>query len=463
MSAALAQFLCLLFVLWLYARDSKQLPKLSWGLWLPLLWVIIIGSKPVSAWLGSGIEEATSDFSEGSPLDRAALLVLIAAGIAVLLPRRLQWGKIFSQNKWLFIYFGYLAVSCLWSEYPFVSIKRWVKDAGNIVMVLVILSEKDPVAAAKAVLLRCGYLLIPFSVVYVKYIPSLGRYYDQWTGQPYYCGVMGNKNAMGMSLFVCTLFLFWKMVGQWDKRKARSADKLDLPLHGFLMLMCGWLLFKAHSSTAMVCTILGAAILLALRLPAVRSKVEKFGLYTGAIVIILLLLNSVVDLGASFVELVGRDLTFTGRTAIWNLVLSEGTNPVIGVGFSSFWLGDRTARLSEAYFYDLNQAHNGYIETYLNNGYVGVALLLVVIAFSFRPIKRDILSGVPFGALRLAFLIPALFYNMTEAAFDRLDLLWFGMLLVVIECPRIQRPVPATPKAETGRPKARWVAAPEGG
>ncbi len=463
MSSTLAQLLCLSFVLWLYARDSKQLPKFSWGLWLPLVWVIVIGSKPVSAWLGSGIEEATSDFSEGSPLDRAALLALIAAGIAVLLPRRLQWGKIFSQNKWLFIYFGYLAVSCLWSEYPFVSIKRWVKDAGNIVMVLVILSEKDPVTAAKAVLLRCGYLLIPFSVVYVKYIPSLGRYYDQWTGQPYYCGVMGNKNAMGMSLFVCTLFLFWKMVGQWDRRKARGADKLDLPLHGFLLLMCGWLLFKAHSSTALVCTILGAAILLALRLPAIRSKVGKFGLYTSALLIILLLLNSVVDLGASFVQLVGRDMTFTGRTVIWDLVLSEEINPILGVGFSSFWLGDRTDRLSEAYFYDLNQAHNGYIETYLNNGYLGVGLLVAVFAFSFRPIKRDILSGAPFGALRLAFLIPALFYNMTEATFDRLDLLWFGMLLILIEYPRAPRVSLTEPKPQASRSKPRWVAAPEGG
>jgi len=463
MSATLAQFLCLLFVAWLFMRDHKRPPRLSWALWLPLVWMIIIGSKPVSAWLGSGVEETSGGFSEGSPMDRAALLAMIAAGVVVLLQRRLQWGKTFSQNKWLFIYFTYLAASCLWSEYPFVSLKRWVKDIGNVVMVLIILSEKDPVAAAKAVFLRCGYLIIPFSVVYIKYIPSLGRYYDQWTGQPYYCGVTGNKNALGMSLFVCTLFLFWKMVGQWDQRKTRGANKLDLPVHGLLLLMCLWLLHQAHSSTALVCTVLGAAIIVALRLPAIRTKVQKFGLYAVAGVIVLLMLNAVVDLGASFVGLVGRDLTFTGRTAIWNLVLSEGTDPLVGAGFSGFWTDERTKRLSETYFYDLNQAHNGYIETYLNNGYVGVALLLAVIFFSLPPIKRDILSGASFGALRLAILIPSLFYNMTEAAFDRLDLLWFSLLLAVMEYPRVQRAVPPAPKNESSRPKARWVAAPEGG
>jgi hypothetical protein len=40
-------------------------------------------------------------------------------------------------------------------------------------------------------------------------------------------------------------------------------------------------------------------------------------------------------------------------------------------GFYSFWTAERIERLSSKYFYDLTEAHNGYIEVYLNGGLIG--------------------------------------------------------------------------------------------
>lgn len=436
MSGALASFLCLLFVLFVVAREGRrEKPHPSLALWIPLFWVITIGSKPLTNWLGLAGDsmENAEDYLEGSPVDRIFFLALIVAGLGVLFQRRVNWSRVFTTNKWLIIYFLYLAISTLWSEYTFVAFKRWIKDLGNVVMVLVILTEADPISATRTVLLRCAYLVLPFSIVYIKYYPALGRYYDQWTGTAYYCGVTGNKNALGMSLFVSALALLWKVLDLWGRRKGPDADRTGLLLHLAFGGMVLWLLKMAHSSTAVVCTVLGAAIMIAMRLPAIRRRAARFGLYFIGALLLLFIANATFDLGAAFVELVGRDMTFTGRTDIWKLVLSEPINPVLGVGFYSFWLGDRVDRLSEAFFYKLNQAHNGYLETYLNTGYLGVALLLIALVAGINRVKKSVAAGSPYAALRLAFIATILFYNMTEATFNRLNLVWFVLLLALMD------------------------------
>src|SRR2546428_3149771 len=44
-------------------------------------------------------------------------------------------------------------------------------------------------------------------------------------------------------------------------------------------------------------------------------------------------------------ETMGRGPTLTGRTQIWHLVLSMTTNPLLGTGFESFWLGPRLQKI----------------------------------------------------------------------------------------------------------------------
>ena len=66
-------------------------------------------------------------------------------------------------------------LSLLWSDYPFVGFKRWFKSLGDPLMALVIVSERYPAAALTSVLRRCAFLLLPLSVVFIKYFPALGR------------------------------------------------------------------------------------------------------------------------------------------------------------------------------------------------------------------------------------------------------------------------------------------------
>jgi O-antigen ligase len=159
-------------------------------------------------------------------------------------------------------------------------------------------------------------------------------------------------------------------------------------------------------------------------------------MYGAVLAVLLLALQLTLNLSGLAAQVLGRDMTLTGRTDIWSGLLKEGSNPLIGTGYYSFWLGDRIERLSQNFFYNLNEAHNTYLETYLNSGLIGVALLFAVILSAGIWIKREAMKAEPFGAFRLACFLPMLVYGITEAFMNRLGFLWFLFLLVVMQYPQ---------------------------
>jgi exopolysaccharide production protein ExoQ len=441
MPPPVALLLCLCLIAWLFWRYPERKAGVSCALWIPLVWLFIVSSRAISIWLGMGgaFSEASStiggggDSAEGSPLDSLVFLALIIAGAMVLSRRRLDWATLFRQNQWLLIFFIYLGLSTLWSDYAFVAFKRWIKDVGNVIMVLVVVTDQNPIQAVRFLLARCCYLLLPLNVVFCKYFGDLARSYDPFSGVAFYTGLTTNKNVLGMSLFACSLALIWMFL-QPDRNRTGIKARLD---RGVLLLMGGmafWLLQQAHSSTALSCSLLGAVIILASRFATIR---KKLGMYGAGMGILLAVLQLAFNLPELFAQLVGRDPTFSGRTDIWSTLLQQGTDPIFGVGYYSFWLqAERVDRVSAKFFYQLNQAHDTYLETYLNNGLIGVALLFAVIVSSAIWTKNQAMKSESFGAFRLACFLAMLVYGITEAFMNRLGFLWFLFLLVIIRYPK---------------------------
>ena len=212
--------------------------------------------------------ESPDDYLEGSPLDRLVYLALIFAALRVMLTRGVNFVEIMSANRWLFLFFLYWGTSILWSEHPFVGFKRWTKDLGNVLMVLVILSERDPMEAAKSVFIKFSYLVVPLSVLLIKYYPDTGRTYNQWTWEYMYVGAAVHKNSLGCLALVSGLFLLWDFFDVRFNRAPRSTSDWLLKLG--LLLMCAWLLYIANSATSLACAVIGAALLLGLRRPLFR-------------------------------------------------------------------------------------------------------------------------------------------------------------------------------------------------
>jgi O-antigen ligase len=98
-------------------------------------------------------------------------------------------------------------------------------------------------------------------------------------------------------------------------------------------------------------------------------------------------------------------------------------------------LGPRLDALWKEFFWHPLQAHNGYIEIYLNLGVVGILLFIGQFVGTFRKIQRDLVQSFEFARLRLGFLVAIVLYNYTEAAFDTLSFVWTIFFLIAVDYP----------------------------
>lgn len=178
----IASIICA-FGIWQLFRLSRQAEvQPSTALWIPTMWLFIAASRNVSQWLqfSSG---GYDQYLEGSPLDRAVLSGILALGVIVLINRGGRVGKLLQANIPILLYFLYCGISFAWSDFPDVSFKRWFRALGDLVMVLIVLSDPDWLAALKRLLTRLGFVLVPMSVLFIRYFPQLGRMYTR-AGSP---------------------------------------------------------------------------------------------------------------------------------------------------------------------------------------------------------------------------------------------------------------------------------------
>lgn len=431
----IATLVCILGILGLYLLNRDPKAETSKALWIPMIWFLIAGSRNVGEWLGSSAPSTSSDpYIDGNPIDRNLLAGLVALGVIVLFRRRHRIIKILRANWPILLYFGYCLVSVLWSEYPYVGFKRWIRSSGDIVMVLVILSDRDWLAARKKILAWPAFLLLPLSILFIRYYPQLGRTFGQWDYAMSWTGVSSTKNGLGMISMVFGLASASRFLDALWERQNENRTRV-LIAHGTILAMAIYLLEMAHSATSLACFVLGSIVLV---VTSWRS-LARFPGFCQFLVWGLLFISFsslFLNFGSSFVEDLGRNATLTGRTEVWSRVLTLVKDPVFGTGFESFWIGPRLAQM-RALDPGLNQAHNGYLEIYLNLGWVGLTLFAIVILTGNRNVisafHRDPLSG----RLNLAYFVIALSYNFTEAGFKMMNLTWILFLLSIVALPEV--------------------------
>ena len=426
----LALFLCLIFIIYLLWADTKRTAKVSSALWIPLIWMMILGSRFLSQWLDAG--SLSGSLEEGNPLDAGVFSLLMVVGMFILAGRRVALTQIIYDNPWLAIFFIYCGVSIGWSDFPFVAFKRWVKELGHLVMIMVVLTEVSPMEAVKALLRRFAYVLIPTSVVLIKYYPHIGRQFSYWTGEAVNVGVTTSKNMLGNLCLVTGLFFFWSLFTMW-RNKTQSTDKYGLFVHVLFLAMIWWLLNLSSSATSLMCLGIGICIIIAFEMPTIKKNPKAGTLIIVVSAVLFFLLEQAFDLSEVIIASLGRDPTLTGRSEIWGEVLSMVPNEFVGTGYDSFWLGERLKLMWAKHWWKPTGSHNGYLETYINLGWIGVTLLCALIVAIFRKIQVELLSNYDYGRFEMAVLIMALIYNLTEAAFKGTILVWFMLLLIAVK------------------------------
>jgi exopolysaccharide production protein ExoQ len=423
-----AAIICLIGIAGLFWLDRDGEVRISKALLIPMVWLLLTGSRPVSMWLGVAPQTGTATiYEEGSPVDRAVFIVLEAAALTILISRAAQTGPILRKNWPILLFFFYAAFSILWSEDPFVTLKHWIKGIGDVAMVLVVLTEPDMMDAIKRLVTRVGFTLLPLSVLLCKYYPRWGRVLSGG-GQMQWNGVTLQKNTLGSLCMVYGLGLLWRFCSAYEDRQDPARRRRLLAI-GTVLLMTFWLLWKCRSMTSIVGLGMGGALMLLSRRPAFRRQPILVH-----ILVVAMLSTAVYAIffqsSGELLQQIGKDPTLTGRTAIWHAVLSVPVNPVVGVGYESFWLGRRLQDLWVRFpEIKINEAHNGYIEMYLNLGWVGIFLLGGIMVLAYRAASAALRRDPERGGLYLAWLVAAAARGVAEAAFRMMSSSWIFLLL----------------------------------
>lgn len=425
-------FGCLVFVIWLLRIEHKRNPIASPWLWVPALWFLIMASRPVGAWFGPDL---SFSMSEGSLYDQIVLSMLVLLGLWVLATRKMEWSRILKDNWWLVFLYLYLGLSILWSDYSFVSFKRWFKITGTVVMALVVLSEKDSLQALQSVVRRCAYVLIPLSIVLIKYFPEYGVQYARWEGIRMATGVTTHKNSLGILCalmgFAVTLAVFrkWRAGELFKNAYQTLADCLVLGI--ILFLLFGGE-SDAYSATSNIIFLVGICFSIVFSL--MKSLAEYTVNHLKGLVIIgvafFILFNSFFL--PPVLSILGRDETLTDRAQIWRSVLDVASkNSLLGVGYGGFWglksdEADATAELH------VLQSHNGYLDVYLQVGIVGIVALALFLLEVCGKIRRAFKKSFEWAEFGVCFLIMVLLYNYAEAGFIQASCIWTLMVFLTV-------------------------------
>jgi len=392
--------------------------------------MFLAGSRYVSEWFDfyRGIDLAEA-YQEGSPVDAFVFSLLIITGSYILTRRNIDWGQLLRKNKLIWMYFFYCGISIAWADYPFVSFKRLLKEYGDVIMVLVILTESHPYASVALMLRRLSYVLLPLSVLFIKYYPELGRAYHQ--GMPMFTGVAQQKNGLGQLCLIAGIYFSWEYIlnRKEDSRTEMMHNIPDYILIGMLL----WLLYMSNSSTSIACLVVAVSMFCISRMNAIAEKRGRIITLMIILASLFFVLDLVLDIKGFIIAILGRRPDLTDRVSMWQMLNGMVVNPLLGAGYLGFWSIDRLRIIWDKLGTTLINAHNGYLEQYLNLGYIGVAFIGGIIINGLIKIYRYAYLDYPSAMLRLCFVVVAIFYNYTEASFFGINNIWLLLLVGVFD------------------------------
>jgi len=213
-----------------------------------------------------------------------------------------------------------------------------------------------------------------------------------------------------------------------------------------ILLVSVWLLFWANSKTAF-----GLALLVPL-VAGLTLLIRRITRLSPAIILLsvpifFMVLSSVSHFGLPRLSyMLYGDSSLTGRTVIWDFANTEiARRPLLGWGYQSFWLaGPDAPSVTDArgWVKQMPDGHSGYVDTKLELGYVGFALLIGFIFATLHGVGRMADRAPARAWIVLSLVLYVIVYNFLESLWMRgYEFLWVMFLILAAEIGRYWRPI----------------------
>jgi exopolysaccharide production protein ExoQ len=298
---------------------------------------------------------------------------------------------------------GLLAVaSTAWSLVPLLTLRRSLAFALAGLFGLWFATRFPP--QRQRAILRTAFVALAFATIaVVAFAPSIGL--DHSPGHAVdWQGVFTQKNACGRIMVLATAVLLFG-------ERLTALRALSLALFLFVLVMSG-------SRGAWIVEIALLLLWFALQLARRISARARTAVAVAAPLVIAAFVAAAAWLYSHFAGLFGRDLTLSGRTAIWAQVARFiARRPLAGYGYDAFWRGltGPSLQIDAAVHFVVEHAHNGFLEILLELGVLGLALFIlswIRAGIRLWPLwRRGRIAEIAFP---LAFLVLIVLYDLDE-------------------------------------------------
>jgi hypothetical protein len=299
-------------------------------------------------------------------------IVIFLAGFFLFFKGKISFNTSF--NVWgvagFFLIF-LAGVSVFWSDFFLIAAKRYVLLLMIIIVIttiVVIISDSKDVA-------WIIYNGIAISIIVDLISCISGSGFDT---DGYVRGIHAQKNSMGqIAAIQCLTWFYIKDL------KVRRFVSFYIK---FIFISSLVLLLLSGSKTSIALFFIIPLVVFVVNRVCFFMKFDLGSFYVGIITVLLAINFSILfsypELYKLMLELLTGDASLTGRGAIWEFVIGEGLNELwLGYGYGSFWgVGESSIpfMLGDSFIAKLYQAHNGYIDIWLQLGLVGLFLIILV-------------------------------------------------------------------------------------
>ncbi len=371
-----------------------------------------------------------NDLESESPMGRLMWFPIYLMTLALSLRILPQLVRITTFNPLIVICVLWCGLSFFWSIDPPVSMRRAVALLMTTLLGLFLAARYDWSELVQRLAFAFAFLVfLTFIVVLVDPLRGISQeiHYGAWRGPWVEKNYLGSSMTRALVVMMCAFVMrpdrgwFWVPMG----------------------LLCFVLVLLSTSKTALLASLLAIGLFIFLRLYR-RYPVLRLILVYGLFFIVVLFVALLAMFPDEMLGLIGKDATLTGRTDIWDaLIRSIKEKPWFGFGYGVYWLD----QLGPSYYVRLSlqwgvpTAHNGWIETWLSVGAVGVALFAILyfwtLILAFMRIKRGGTETYWVVIISLTFLI----FSVSESSvLQQNDLSWVIFVATAAKLFAFERP-----------------------
>jgi len=226
---------------------------------------------------------------------------------------------------------------------------------------------------------------------------------------PGWTGIYGEKNHLGIGMVIGLIALCVPKT-KWTLFRCCEVALLVV------------MVVLSQSGTSLVCVFIVGLTIFYLR---TRTKLRRFAIAAAGG---LTLIGFVVipDFIEKLLAAGGKDVTLTGRTAIWRFVVQQwAQKPLLGWGYTSFWSNEDDL-IMQHLGWNPGYSHNGFLEIGLALGIVGVVIIVGIMITTLLTALhvRKHVSDLA-GTWLLVSWVVLLLHDLTEVDFLIPAPLWF--------------------------------------